>query len=172
MAADLLVHRQVYEFVEGVVVDYQLNRSDYQVLEVGSLDVNGSIRNLLNQTNYIGLDLVAGPGVDLVGDIVTSHLPDQSFDLVLCLEVLEHAPQAEQIVHTIHRVLKPEGLLILTCAATLRSPHSAYGGKLRPGEFYKNVDYEELESWCSRFELLHYVYEPGHKDLHLLARRR
>ena len=39
------------------------------IFELGSYDVNGSIRSIFNNVSkYIGLDLIEGPGVDVVYD--------------------------------------------------------------------------------------------------------
>lgn len=38
-----------------------------RILEIGSYDVNGSVRKFFPESVYTGVDLCAGPGVDLVG---------------------------------------------------------------------------------------------------------
>ncbi|MBU3549913.1 class I SAM-dependent methyltransferase [Polynucleobacter sp. MWH-Berg-3C6] len=50
----------------------------------------------------------------LVDDIQESKLEDASFGLVLCTEVLEHVPSPELALHTLYRILRPGGILILT----------------------------------------------------------
>jgi SAM-dependent methyltransferase len=47
-------------------------------------------------------------------DIVDSRLPASSFSLVLCSEVVEHLPDAGPALATIHRLLEPGGILILS----------------------------------------------------------
>jgi SAM-dependent methyltransferase len=41
-------------------------------------------------------------------------LPDQSFDSVLCINVLEHVYHYQRVVSEIHRILKPGGTLYLS----------------------------------------------------------
>lgn len=56
-------------------------------------------------------------GLDLrYGDQITDHLefPDSSFENVSMLAVLEHIPSPTGLIREIHRVLKPEGHLIIT----------------------------------------------------------
>ena len=52
--------------------EYYINEnfnSNIDVLEIGSLDVNGKIRDLLNfSKKYTGIDLIKGPNVDLIMD--------------------------------------------------------------------------------------------------------
>jgi ubiquinone/menaquinone biosynthesis C-methylase UbiE len=55
------------------------------------------------------------------------HLPyaDAAFDLVICMDVLEHVADAEAVLMEIYRVLKPGGLVITTVPnrRAFRDPH-------------------------------------------------
>jgi 2-polyprenyl-3-methyl-5-hydroxy-6-metoxy-1,4-benzoquinol methylase len=50
----------------------------------------------------------------LVDDVQDSRFEANSFGLVLCTEVLEHVPDPERSLHTLHRILKPGGIAIVT----------------------------------------------------------
>lgn len=117
------------------------------VLEVGSLDINGGVRDLLYpETEYVGVDVQAGPGVDVVADFASYWHP-QPVDVILCLEVLEHASQWREIIASAVRNLKNDGTLILTCATTGRERHSARsGGPIQSDEFYENVEKGDLDA--------------------------
>lgn len=52
--------------------------------------------------------------IDIVSDITSIPEPDQSFDAILCSEVLEHVPEPTHAVDEFARLLKPGGQLILT----------------------------------------------------------
>lgn len=52
--------------------------------------------------------------IDLVCDITQIPEPDSSFDAVLCSEVLEHLPDPLKALDEFSRLLKPDGILILT----------------------------------------------------------
>ena len=55
------------------------------------------------------------PDVELkVGDATQLKLSSESFDGVLCSEVIEHIPDAAKAIREIHRVLKPGGRLVLS----------------------------------------------------------
>ena len=90
-----------------------------RVLEVGSLDVNGSVRGdimALGPAEYIGIDIRPGPGVDVIcdaGDLV-ARFGEDAFDLVISTELLEHARDWRRIVSNIKRVTKPGGVLIVS----------------------------------------------------------
>jgi len=52
--------------------------------------------------------------IDVVSDILKIPCPDASFDIILCSEVLEHVPEPTHAILEFSRLLKPNGLLILT----------------------------------------------------------
>lgn len=117
-----------------------------RVLEVGSRDVNGGVRDLFpTVSRYVGSDIAPGPGVDVVAAGQALPFPDGSFDIVLCCEVFEHARDWEDIMFEIARVLAPQGVFCLTTAHTGRGAHSGIdGGPLREGEYYANISTTRL----------------------------
>jgi len=50
----------------------------------------------------------------VIDDIAASALEPESFDLVLCSEVIEHAPQPRAVIAGLRRALRPGGVLVLT----------------------------------------------------------
>lgn len=52
--------------------------------------------------------------VDIVSDITSIPVPDQSFDAVLCSEVIEHIAHPVKALEEFARILRPGGTLILT----------------------------------------------------------
>lgn len=118
-----------------------------KVIEYGGRYINGSIRPLFDTPSYISIDLVSGPGVDVVAD-AAQYKPSYTPDTVVCCEVLEHSKKWADIIKAAGRILKkPEGVLILTCACPNRAPHSAVdGGGVRDDEYYGNVDPLELST--------------------------
>jgi hypothetical protein len=57
-----MAHPQQAEFVAYCRLQYPQNFKDCKVLEVGSLDINGSIRDFFTDCQYIGVDLGEGQG--------------------------------------------------------------------------------------------------------------
>lgn len=143
------MHREAYEFVASCVARFGVPE---RVVEIGSRDINGTVRPLFaGCRSYVGLDLVPGPGVDVVADARTWR-PRRPVDCVVCCEVLEHTPHAREIVESAHAMLREGGLLILTAACEPRRPHSAVdGGPVRDGEYYRNVDPADLHDWLRAF---------------------
>lgn len=90
-----------------------------RILEIGSrqaINQNelANFRNLFQGNKYIGLDMQKGPGVDIVAGAEKLPFPDKSFNLVMCLETLEHAQKPWLISPEIERVLKTDGIAIIS----------------------------------------------------------
>jgi len=72
--------------------------------------------------------------IDLVSDITAIPAPDQSFDLVLCTEVLEHVPDPLAALREFSRLLRPGGCMVLTapfCSLTHFAPYHFASGLSR-----------------------------------------
>ena len=83
------------------------------------LDVGGRIqpyRPLLEGRlrRYVALDLRRTPLVDVVARGEQIPLSSGQFDVVICTQVLEYAPDPTAVIAEIHRVLKPGGCLLLS----------------------------------------------------------
>lgn len=111
------MHESVQDFVGRHLRPQDITGK--RVLEVGSYDVNGSIRPLIvkfEPAEYIGVDMREGPGVDLVLNALDleKQFGRGLFDLVICAELLEHAQDWRGVITNLKAVLKPGGLLVLT----------------------------------------------------------
>ncbi len=69
-------------------------------------------------TQYDVLNIVPGPNVTIVGDIQScSQIPDNTYDVIVCTQVLEHVPNPFLASSELIRILKPGGRLLLTVPA-------------------------------------------------------
>ncbi|EKD53462.1 MAG: type 11 methyltransferase [uncultured bacterium] len=90
-----------------------------KILEVGSRQaVNqnemADMRRLFVGSKFVGLDMQAGPGVDIVANGDRLPFPDRSFDLILCLETFEHAGKPWLVAAEMERVVKTDGIVIVS----------------------------------------------------------
>lgn len=116
------------------------------VVEIGSLDINGTVRGCFPKASWHGIDVVDGPAVDEVAD-GAMWKPDTPVDFVICCEVFEHAKNWKAIVANMANIVKPGGVAVVTAAGPDRQPHSAVdGGALRPDEFYANIEPDDLRA--------------------------
>ncbi|MFA5793497.1 MAG: methyltransferase domain-containing protein [Candidatus Brocadiia bacterium] len=82
-----------------------------QNLEFFGLDVvYSNIRNLIYRKKKEGRPNIVG----IVGDAQTLPFPDDSFDIVVSSEVLEHIYDKQAAIKEIYRVLKPGGRFIFS----------------------------------------------------------
>lgn len=109
----------------GFVAGGGLTRAEVQdkdVLEVGSGDYDGSVRPIVEAFgpfSYLGTDAMEGPGVDRVvacERLVAEFGPD-SFDVVICTEVLQYVEDWAECLRNMFTVLRPGGVLLLTTRA-------------------------------------------------------
>jgi SAM-dependent methyltransferase len=89
------------------------------ILEVGSRDVNGSVRSIVQRhqpSSYVGVDIEDGPGVDQLCD-ATALVPSfrvERFDAVISTELLEHVRDWRTVINQIKEVLRPDGVVLIT----------------------------------------------------------
>jgi SAM-dependent methyltransferase len=106
------MHPSVMAFVAEQVAEN--GWSDLEVLEVGSFDVNGTVRDLFTGS-YHGVDMREGPGVDevLLASEVGEKYPCR-FEVVVSTEVCEHDPLPWVSLASMLKACRPGGHLILT----------------------------------------------------------
>jgi SAM-dependent methyltransferase len=95
--------------------DQYCSNRDISILDIGSLDINGSLRSVAPATaQYMGVDMAAGSGVDLVLED-PHHLPfdDQTFDAVVSTSCFEHDSFFWLTFLECIRVLRKGGLFYL-----------------------------------------------------------
>lgn len=138
------MHQQAHDFISSA-------RNRLSVLEIGSRNVNGSLRGLFAGWDYTGIDSAPGDGVDIIADGGTWDGEGRQFDVVLCAEVLEHAANWREIIDNSFRLLRPGGLFIGTAAGSGRPAHKCSGEPMPtpPTEHYENIDREELKAALS-----------------------
>ncbi|MGY3885420.1 methyltransferase domain-containing protein [Aeromonas aquatica] len=87
------------------------------IIEIGSQDVNGSIRDFFickDNITYTGLDFTQGKGVDiLISDPYRLPVEDASTDVVVTSSCLEHSELFWLSFSEMLRILKPGGLIYI-----------------------------------------------------------
>lgn len=108
---------------------YFVRRDLFRAVDVNKKLVQGNVldvgcgtqpyRELFQVKTYVGLeydtpDNRAKKRADLFYDGGAFPCADESFDSVVCFEVLEHVPEPERFIGEIRRVLRPGGTLLLS----------------------------------------------------------
>ena len=71
-------------------------------------------RNLLNSSSYTTCDIIDHPTVDVICDAHNLPFDSEKFDLILCIEVLEHLKNPQKAIDEMFRVLKQDGEIIIS----------------------------------------------------------
>ena len=152
-----MAHQQQRDFYERVKSKLPRFFSDVKVLDIGSLDINGSTKDLFEHLYYyVGVDLAMGKNVDV---ICPGHLYDSGFqfDFVTSSECFEHDMYYARTLSNMVRLLRSGGLMAFTCATEGRPEH----GTLRTSpedaplllsidgkwaNYYKNLTEDDIRS--------------------------
>jgi len=124
-----MAHVEHFAFVSDTKKRHRRYFAGKRVLDVGSRDWNGGVRELFDGCEYVGVDCCPGVGVDVVA---FGHEFDdpRPFDVALTCETLEHDPHWQRTLTNMVRLLRPGGLFVATWASPLRPEH----GTRRTGE--------------------------------------
>lgn len=139
------------------------------VIEVGSLDINGSLRPVVQSfapSRYIGVDIQAGRGVDQicrVEDLIATFGRD-SFDLVICTELLEHVTDWSVVIHNLKEIVKPGGTLLITT----RSLGFGYHGY--PYDFWR-YEISDMKVIFSDFDITSLQSDPVEPGVFMAAKK-
>lgn len=109
-----------------------------RVLDAGAGE--GRFQELFAHTNYVGVDLAVGDStwnysaLDAINTLDRLCFADDSFDVVVFTQVMEHLPEPSAVLAELQRVLRPGGLLILV------APQSWHAHQI-PHDFYRYTAY-------------------------------
>jgi 2-polyprenyl-3-methyl-5-hydroxy-6-metoxy-1,4-benzoquinol methylase len=134
-------------------------RRDLDIIEVGcgagwlcpSLKAFGKVTATDLSDEVLSRAAQRVPDVAFIpGDFLELELPDESYDVVVTLEVLAHVGDQEAFVAKLARLLRPGGTLIL---ATQNRPAMERYNRVKPvecGQLRRWVDRKELHALLSR----------------------
>lgn len=156
-------HPDQMNFVASIAKMFPVHFVNSRVVEVGSLNINGSVRRFFSQpTFYVGCDLGPGPGVDIIcpGHKLPFH--DETFDVSISCECFEHDLHWSQTFSRMVELTKPMGLVIFSCATTGRAEHGTSQNNPHDAPFtnnyYKNLTEKDFLDVFD-FEKHFYKYE-------------
>ena len=123
------MHKSSMEHVQRLAGRYLASREGepLRIIDIGSYDVNGSYRPLFDRSgwHYIGVDLSAGPNVDVVlQSPYRFPFNSHSVDVIVSGQAFEHVEFFWLTWMEMARVLRPGGLIILL--APSRGPEHRY----------------------------------------------
>lgn len=163
-----MAHSTQQDFILYVKSKYSNYFENSKVLEIGSLDINGSMRSFFSECDYLGIDVGEGPGVDLVSQGQEYDALDESFDICASGECFEHNPYWAETFCNMVRMCKSGGLVLFTCATIGRKEHGTSrsdsgSSPLTVGigwDYYRNLDEQDFRgSFEESFDEIFSEYE-------------
>jgi|Laugresbdmm110sd_1035091.scaffolds.fasta_scaffold02274_5 SAM-dependent methyltransferase len=179
-----MAHEQQLKFLEILSNEFSFNKSNknLKVIEIGSYIVNQSIRKYFKgASEYIGVDLIPGPGVDYVGSGNKAPFPDEYFTVSVSCECFEHNPDWIATMNNMYRMTKKGGIVIISCASRGRIEHGTIrtnGPQFSPGtqflglNYYKNLnkkDFVENFNLKKMFSDHLFLYNSYSHDLYFIG---
>jgi SAM-dependent methyltransferase len=159
-----------YRCREFGVNPYALLPLDATIFDIGSKEARGSygFGPPPADARIVCVDMVAGPGVDLVADAHDMHMVStDSVDCVVTVSTLEHVRDPSKVVAEIYRILKPGGFVYINVPFVF--PFHA-----DPDDFYR-FSCNGIKLLCQQFERLDSGFNRGpastmhHLLVHFLA---
>jgi SAM-dependent methyltransferase len=86
---------------------------EYNILDVGSQDVNGTYKPLFKRWNYKGLDIASGKNVDILAKSNYDFGIYDLFDVVVSGNCMEHVEAPWLWIKEVERVTKRGGLVCI-----------------------------------------------------------
>lgn len=154
-----------------------------KVLDVGSLDINGSNRELFTDAQYVGVDIAPGKNVDVVGPIHELEISDR-FDVVVSTECFEHDLHWRKSLVSIVALLREGGLFFFSCAGTGRPEHGTRARNAGDSPFttslegwqdyYRNLTEADIRDAIdmNQFQSFAFEYNPSACDLYFWGIKR
>lgn len=178
-----MAHQEQMNFVQTVAE--HISPSGYnnkKVLEIGSYNVNGTIRPFFDKSEYIGVDLVEGDGVDYICSGSQVPFADNKFDITISCECFEHDPEWNKTFFNMYRMVKPGGVLCFTCATrgriehgtTNRSPIKSPGTQSVGWDYYRNLttkDFKKKIDFGKMFSCYLFIENKYSKDLYFVGKK-
>jgi 2-polyprenyl-3-methyl-5-hydroxy-6-metoxy-1,4-benzoquinol methylase len=151
-----------------------------RVLDLGCGVGYGS-QLLAGYASYVGVDIAddaitaaqnafGGPGVAFeVGDVTATRIPDDSLDLIVCFEVIEHVLDPESVVREAKRMLAPGGVLVLSTPdkdvynAVREAPNPFHPSELTRTELDHILakHFRNHACWGQRFTVASAIFAPA-----------
>ena len=138
-------HKEQIEFISKVKEKYSKYFTNKCVVEIGSLNINGSVRHFFEKCVYIGVDVGPGPGVDVVSLGHEYNMPN-SFDVAISCECFEHDPHWQKTFANMIKLCKSDGLIVFSCATTGRKEHGTTKSEPQSSPLTVNLGWDHYQN--------------------------
>lgn len=115
----LLSRNHLNNFINRTAVAYSVENK--KVLEIGPQE-RSEVRTAFSKCDILTLDIVKDYNPDIIGDITkyNQHIKDSSFDIITCLEILEHTLDPFAAINELKRICKNDGIILFSAPLNWR----------------------------------------------------
>lgn len=174
-----MAHQQQRDFFAKLKLKYPDAFTGVDVLEVGSLNINGTVRDFFDAKKYVGVDVGEGPGVDVVAQGQDLDYEDGLFDVAVSAECFEHNPYWAETFSNMHRMASR--YVFFTCATDGRAEHGT--SRTDPGsspltmewDYYQNLNeqhFQEAFDLTAMFESFFFETNDVSHDIYFCGIKR
>lgn len=151
-----MAHIEQQEFCLKVKESFPKFFTNVNVLDIGSLDINGNNRYLFEKYKYTGIDIGEGKNVDVVS-LGHEYDTDERYDVVISTECFEHDMHYIKTILNAIKLTKSGGLFLFTCATTDRIEHGTSRANdwaspfshIEFNDYYKNLTEKDIANEIS-----------------------
>lgn len=109
-----LIRKNVYKSIKDFSSSF--NFKSKKILEIAP-QIHEDSKNLFKESKKYTLDIDKNSNADFVADICKNNskkIKSNYFDFIICTEVLEHTLNPFNAIKEIHRILKNNGIVLIT----------------------------------------------------------
>lgn len=145
-------HRSQLDYIEKLSKDFPDYFNNIKMLEIGSLNINGTIRQFFKDCEYVGVDLDSGKDVDLICEGQLVDHPDNTYDTTGSCNCFEHNPHWIETFRNMYRMTRQNGLLFIVVPTTgypehgtsKRAQHDSPLTIAKGWEYYQNLTEQDF----------------------------
>lgn len=179
-----MAHPQQKAFCSAIKARFPQYFNGVLALDIGSLDLNGNNQYLFDaDCQYLGIDVAQGRNVDIISPGHMLGMPSATFDVIVSTECLEHDRHWEKTLQEAVRMLRPGGMLLMTCATTGRPEHGTrrttpHDAPLLASvddewaDYYRNLDEQDVRAALDvpkLFQMIEFSVGEETHDLYCVA---
>lgn len=116
----LLAREHLNSFINRTAKNYG-NVLNNKLLEIGP-QTRSEVQISFNMCDIETLDIVPDYNPDIIGDITkyNAHIKDSTYDVITCLEILEHTVNPFAAIEELRRIVKHDGYILFSAPLNWR----------------------------------------------------
>lgn len=107
--------KAVIIFTQVINKEHVVNKNNVLYVGIAGDPPGGEYSNLFINADVITFDIDVKWKPKIVGDITNTQFKKDSWDTIICVQVIEHVKDLFNLPIELHRIIKPNGYLIIDC---------------------------------------------------------